>query len=406
MPYIKYYLFHSSGIYILTFANLILLERFFFNKVISNNFLILLSALIFCFINLVFNRLAEYGTDRAGQIIIMIIFLYLLSILNSKKFEINDSKIILVLLVYVVTLKAYFIVYLSLTLFIFYNAFKFQRLKFYINNIRFFIILFLFFILFIFINFLNSGCLFYPLKFTCFENLIWTPTADSIVSHGKWFELWSKAGATPNLVVSNPDNYVKYFNWVPNWFNTYFLFKVTDTLLSIFLIFFVFLIIFIIKKKEILKIQKKLVFKLLYSLIFILFLIWFFKHPDLRYGGYQLIVLLIYIPASIFLSRYIFNKNDLKKIYLIIFVLVFSIYNLKNITRIYSELNRTDRYQYNNFPFFYVENVSYEKVIINNDTIIYEPIKNNCWATPAPCVDRGIKAKKFMFFNIFYSKDN
>ena len=30
LPYIKYYLFHSSGIYILTFANLILLERFFF----------------------------------------------------------------------------------------------------------------------------------------------------------------------------------------------------------------------------------------------------------------------------------------------------------------------------------------------------------------------------------------
>ena len=75
-------------------------------------------------------------------------------------------------------------------------------------------------------------------------------------------------------------------------------------------------------------------------------------------------------------------------------------------SRIYSELNRTDRYQYNNFPFFYVENVSYEKVMINNEVVIYEPIKNNCWATPAPCVARGIKVKKFMFFNIFYSKDN
>ena len=30
LPYIKYYLFHSSGIYILTFANFILLEKFFF----------------------------------------------------------------------------------------------------------------------------------------------------------------------------------------------------------------------------------------------------------------------------------------------------------------------------------------------------------------------------------------
>jgi|688.fasta_scaffold92726_3 hypothetical protein len=406
LPYIKYYLFHASGIYILTFANIILLERIFFNKVISNNFLILLSALIFSFINLAFNRLAEYGTDRAGQIIVMIIFFYLLSILNSKKFEINDNKIILVLLIYVVTLKAYFIVYLSLLLFIFYNAFKLKKFKFLINNIKFFTTLFLLFALFIFINFLNSGCLFYPLKFTCFENLIWTPTADSIISHSKWFELWSKAGATPNLRVPNPDNYVQFLNWVPNWFKTYFLFKVTDTLLSIFSIFFIFLTIFIIKKKGTLKVKKIITFKLLYCLIVILFFIWFFKHPDLRYGGFELVVLLLYVPASIYLSRFIFHKNDLNKIYLIIFIMVFSIYNFKNITRIYSELNRTDRYQYNNFPFFYVENVSYEKIMINNDVIIYEPIKNNCWATPAPCVGRGIKVKKFMFFNIFYSKDN
>jgi hypothetical protein len=406
MPYIKFYLFHASGIYILTFANLILLEKFFFNKVTSNNFLILLSALIFSFINLVFNRLAEYGTDRAGQIVVMIIFFYLLSILNSKKFEINDNKIILVLLIYVVTLKAYFVVYLSLILFVFYNAFKFQKFKFFINNISFFNTLFLLFSLFILINFLNSGCLFYPLKFTCFENLIWTPTIDSIVSHSKWFELWSKAGATPDFRVSNPDNYVQFLNWVPNWFEKYFLFKVTDTLLSIFSIFIVFLIFFIIKKKQFLKIKKKIIFKSLYCLIVILFFIWFFKHPDLRYGGYELVVLLLYIPGSIYLSRFIFKKNHLNKIYLTIFILVFTIYNFKNITRIYSELNRTDRYQYNHFPFFYVENVSYEKFMINNEVVIYEPIKNNCWATPAPCVARGIKVKKFMFFNIFYSKDN
>lgn len=154
------------------------------------------------------------------------------------------------------------------------------------------------------------------------------------------------------------------------------------------------------------KTNRKIIFKSLYFLVIILFIIWFLKHPDLRYGGYELVVLLIYIPASIYLSKFIFNKNDYKKIYLIIILLVFSIYNFKNISRIYSEFNRTDRYQYNNFPFFYVENVSYEKVIINNDITIYEPIKNNCWATPAPCVDRNIKVKKLIFFNIFYSKDN
>ena len=404
LPYIKYYLFHSSGIYILTFANFILLEKFFFSKK-SINFIIVLSSLFFIFINTIFNRLAEYGTDKAGQIVVLIIFLYLFNILNSKKFEKRDIQIVLLLIFYVITIKAYYIVYFSLFVFIFYKIYKFKKLKIFQEELKFFLIIFLFFFIFILINFLNSGCLFYPLKFTCFDKLIWAPTLDSIVSHGKWFELWSKAGATPNYRVEDPDYYVQYLNWVPNWINNYFFFKVTDTLLSILIIIVIFSFIFIINKNRIIKIvKKKIIFEYLYFLIFILFLIWFFKHPDLRYGGYPLLALLFFVPLSIFFSKFIFSKNNYNKIYLIIIVLVFLVYNFKNVTRIYSEFNRIDKYRYSNFPFFYVENVDYKKIVKNNDIILYEPINNNCWATPAPCVGGGAKVGKFMIFKVFYGK--
>jgi len=78
--------------------------------------------------------------------------------------------------------------------------------------------------------------------------------------------------------------------------------------------------------------------------------------------------------------------------------------NNKNIIRINSEFNRIDRYKYINFPFFYVENVHYEQIIKENGITLYEPINNNCWATPAPCTSRGTKVEKFMFFKVFYGK--
>ena len=63
-----------------------------------------------------------------------------------------------------------------------------------------------------------------------------------------WYELWSKAGATPNSRVDNPDEYIKKFNWVLNWFDEYFFNKVSDTLLGTIFIIGVFIFLFYGKK--------------------------------------------------------------------------------------------------------------------------------------------------------------
>ena len=50
-----------------------------------------------------------------------------------------------------------------------------------------------------------------------------------------WYELWSKAGATPNYIVENIDYYLTGLNWVPNWIDNYFFNKFSDYLFGVLL---------------------------------------------------------------------------------------------------------------------------------------------------------------------------
>ena len=80
-----------------------------------------------------------------------------------------------------------------------------------------------------------------------------------------------------------------------------------------------------------------------YFLIILLLIEWFYNHPALRYGGYVIFSLMIFIPMSYFLSNYeIPKKFRLKTI--ILFLLVTSIFTGRNIDRIIYE---QDFYQAN-----------------------------------------------------------
>ena len=65
-------------------------------------------------------------------------------------------------------------------------------------------------------HFISTGCLISPMSLTCLgDNLEWAHNADSYNNLSLWLEQWSKAGATPNYRVENPEVYSN-FNWVPN----------------------------------------------------------------------------------------------------------------------------------------------------------------------------------------------
>ena len=116
-----------------------------------------------------------------------------------------------------------------------------------------------------------------------------------------WYEQWSKAGATPNFRVENPEIYIKGFNWVGNWIDEYFFTKVSDYLLGLVLLIIITYFIFFPYKKIIKKDINKVFFTLV--IIFLLLFEWFYNHPSLRYGGYCLIASVAFIILSLKLEK-------------------------------------------------------------------------------------------------------
>ena len=88
----------------------------------------------------------------------------------------------------------------------------------------------------------------------------------------QWYELWAKAGAGPNFRIDNVNEYLIYFNWIPNWIDKYFFNKVSDFLLGIIFISFIFYFAF--KSKIIITDKKKYNITSVYIIIIIIWLEW------------------------------------------------------------------------------------------------------------------------------------
>jgi len=153
----------------------------------------------------------------------------------------------------------------------------------------------------------------------------------------------------------------------------------------------------LLKKKKNIKNNSK--YYSLYLFVILIFFIWFYKHPDLRYGGYVLIASIFFIPLSFYLSKYKLKNNNF--FYLITILIIISL-NIRNVVRINDEFKRDDPYIYKNFPFFYIKDVKYEKKNMQEYVAIYIVDKEMCWATPSPCLPGNINVKKINGYNFFY----
>ena len=347
LPFIKHYMFHIPAAMMMIFANLILIEKILKNtKYREINFLTFFSLLSFLFINIFFYRLGEHGTDRSAQILIFILIIEILFLINFSKVIEKDINKIFIIIGLIISLKAFYILYIIL--FIPIILFLIDRENIYylfklIKN-RFLILLVLFISLILFTNFLNTGCIVYPVGSTCFESLLWSFEIDHVNKMNDWYEQWSKAGAGPNFRVQDPEHYVLHFNWVSNWVENYFFNKISDFLLGIFLICIIVYISFFSRIKKKLISRKILT---LYIFVFILFLEWFYNHPSLRYGGYCLISTLIFLPLSKILENR-FNLKDKKyeKRLFVLMIVGLLIFFGRNINRIENE---NKLYGYNPF---------------------------------------------------------
>ena len=385
LPYIKHYFLHAGAIYFMSFASI-----YFIQKIIDlrnynyNKFLILFLCFSFVFINTIFYRIAEHGTDRSALILIFVIIAVILERIGAKKNlnfnqfqEYNEN--ILILFFLIISLKSFYLIYGLLLLYWIFENKNFYFKKIYLiqiikNRITIFFVLGI--ILLFLTNFLNTGCIIYPSSLTCFEGFSWSLKIIEVEKMKIWYELWSKAGATPNYRVDDIENYLTGLNWISNWFENYFFNKVSDYLLSIFIIIIFFVFFFFKKNKG----KFKFEYLTLYSILLILFIQWFVSYPALRYGGYTIVALIIFFPICSFISQNCNIKNFNKKINILI-ILSLIIFSVKNFDRIYDE-NKKYSYDILKKPYYNLSDKAffYDKKInnfINSNSDKIFILKNN-----------------------------
>tara|TARA_Y100000741_G_scaffold336545_1_gene295203 strand:- start:1136 stop:2794 length:1659 start_codon:yes stop_codon:yes gene_type:complete len=396
LPKTNYNLIHFAPAFFLGFANFIFVNKIYLNiKNKENFYIILLSLFSLALINVFFYRMAEHGTDRSAQIIILLIFTEVIEFMHKENLDKNLLNKIIILITIAVSLKAFYLIYALL--FLPLIVIQKDKIIFFLQLIKnkIFILCFIFFLILISINFFNTGCLIYPLAFTCNETLLWSIPINAVNYMNEWYHLWSKGGAVKNFEAVDRAYYISHFNWLNNWIEVYFFNKVSDYLLGLLFLTILFFTFFFQKKlKYRLSFNKN--FFLLYFILILLSLEWFYNHPSLRYGGYHLIALLIFLPVSIFLdNQIIFNKKLVSKINIILVIILITFLS-RNINRISKEVRV---YNYN-----FIENASYNENFKNYKILErIEKIKK-CTLKNNSCEDEYIKSSKIRNKHLFYQK--
>ena len=403
LPFIKFYLFHSGPFLILIYFNYIILSKIF-NKFKENEFDIVyfLSLLNFIFVNIVFYRIAEHGTDRSAQILLFLIFIIIFELFFLKKKSKEKNILFNFLLVSVLlaaSMKALFYIYL---IFVPIILFKDTFYKEYLvkKNLAIIFILFFSFSINLTTNFFSTGCLVFPEEKTCIGKFDWSLPEKEVLSLKVHYEWWAKAGGGPNYSSTiEPKEYIKNFVWLKDWIDRYFFNKISDTLLGIIFISFLSLIFFRgVKKKKI--IPRNML--LINSILLLFFLEWFLKHPALRYGGFVLLALPVFIFTSKKLESYKLNKKKALISTVLLIFLTFVGYNGRNVFRLNKEINNYNPgYNLLKSPFFHVDDVKVRISYQDKSFKVYSPIKNMCWAAPTPCsYKKNLKVKNWYGFKI------
>jgi len=402
LPFVKYFMFHMPAILIMGFSNLILIIKLKKNLENSQlNFIFYFTLLVLIFINIFFYRISEHGTDRSAQILIFLLFIEIMLLSNFKINIENQTSKIYILIALIISFKAFYILYgLFFLVVLFHLLRKFnviETLKIFFYN-PFFFFLFIIFSFVIFNNFITTGCMIYPVQFTCFEQPIWAIPLEEVSELNDWYEQWSKGGATPNSRVENPSEYIQYFNWVSNWMNIYFFNKVSDYLLSLSLLCTIVYYTFRSKKK--IKVKKKNILLVL-IIIFVLLFEWFYNHPALRYGGYCLIASIFFILISLFLEKFSITKEHLIKKTMYLIMIAALVFVSRNINRIHYEV-KTYGYQPFKMTYYYIDPAYFThtkkiKILIKQYEKCDVDVKN--------CEKKkGLRLKKIFGKHVMYKK--
>tara|TARA_B110000037_G_scaffold8511_1_gene9205 strand:- start:1951 stop:3648 length:1698 start_codon:yes stop_codon:yes gene_type:complete len=355
-----------------------------------------------------FNRYSNYGNDAPASIYFFILILLTLKIENIKKIDIENFFNILIISIFLLTIKPFMVIVFALPLFLFLlNNNKIRILK-HKNSL----ICVLLIISWVVKNFLISGCAIFPIKETCINKINYYDAAITNIASTE-AEAWSKAH--PDSINKLSFNeYISNYNWVNTWFKSHFK-KIMEKLTPFLLFLILFFLIKITRKPYFDNFNYKFFFKNKNILLIIFFSLyccffWFLKFPVYRFGMAFISSFIIFLFINLFVTeKFFYNK---KTYYSIIGIGLILFYG-KNLNRIFNNLDLT----YNNYPWPKIYSMSNEDENIKKKFIRVTDDKNNfiyyysngeeCMYSNTPCSNYykdDLLKKSVLGYSIYFFK--
>ena len=343
-----------------------------------------------------FNRYSGYGNDAQAHIYYFLIVIYVIDFFISKKTLLNFQKI-LALSVFLFLLKPFYIICISIPILIYLIDIR----KYMTFKSKFFIFFSSFFFLWLLKTFLITGCIIYPLKFSCYNEVVWFEDKVDIISTQG--EAWAKGWPQNKDKSLNQKVYIKKFNWVDSWSSVHF--KVILKKLLPVLIFIVFNFLFFYFTKCLKKnynYKNKSFFILFFLINFLFLIIWFLKIPLFRQGLSFIYTFILFFSYFIYIKNINFKKiKNFYNLFVFCIALFFVGAVSKNIYRISNDFNQSiSPMIYNNF------NTKMSNRVFNTDNEFthYQQANNfSCGFSISPCThyDINVKKKNFLGYLIY-----
>ena len=395
---------------------------FFYEKYkLEKNFylkIFLFMALVLFFIEM--NRVSEYGNDTGGHLFFILTIFFSLKILLEKKLTPIAFKEICLLSLFTFFIKPLliFILFIPAWLYIKNNLYK---------NFSF-VPLFSVLITFFWLskNTLLTGCLIYPLNFTCIEKLSWYSSNPNFLISAKnssqFSELHSKGWKNFDQNIrkfvnyenelEKKENFKNSFKWVNSYIEGGYYNNILKKV-DYYIIFLslVFLILFYLSKKS--RLRREKLFKkgdlkkinILLYLNLIFFFIFIIKFPDGRYGLSYMFVVIYFIFIYIFCYLN-FNLRFLKLVKILNFFLIilFTVFLLKNSMKILTQneiASPLPDINYKNSQIFKkmskkIENGKIFDIYYGDAKNIRFAEKNLCKYFKSPCIPNGKSIDDFI----------
>ena len=376
-PFLKQNFIYHPSIIILSFFLMYMLENIKIDNFIENK---ILSYFIISLIFLKFTRFKEYGLDIFLFSLIGLISYYLIIFYKTQKIEYFYKSIII--FTFAIFIKQYALV-IIFYMFYYIYILKKKIFLFFRENL----IIFLFFCILILSfskNFIQTGCLLYPIPFTCTnsEQIDWAISED--VAKKRFNHLQAYAKGIKMEANKSKDYSLTAEKYLQDRKYTFFQNVIIDKdvekisiiiVLSLILKFVIFKG-FIVKKKLNYNYKNIIILSIT---ILIPYFLWLWESPSIRFGGYMytiflLFIFLFFIPLqkNIFFIKF--------KRFNIFICLIISVFIFKNINRILEESKKKE-----NFPIQKI--IEFEKTI-NNKFVIPINISQHqyfCGNLPTPC---------------------